>query len=635
MPPRKKREKPDLPDFPEPTSDFKYNQGFRYGLSDNPPMLGQVSIPEGKGQIFEGITFVATGTMPSITREDLRDIIEKYGGRLTSSISGVTDVVIRGCIEVGPKKLEDAKKRKLTIIDEEGLFKVIADSNPDYVPPPPPRIEGGTELSTTSFPISTLFTEKYRPRFLSDVIGNIGAINHLIEFLESYGSDKKCAIVSGQPGIGKSTCVSLIAQYCKYHPIEFNASDSRSKKILNENFTDIFSNKSLYTQGDENRICIIFDEIDGMSSGDRGGLQQLVKFIDASKNPVICICNNRNNKKLETLAKHSVDIQFVPIPAKSVAQRLKEIAEKENIPITDEQLLHVAKTADGDMRSALNSLQFWVPNLQTGESLTGIADKDIIIDDTLDATMKLFKSTTTIDEKFECFFTDYGLMPIAAYVNVPFNDKHSWADALESFADGDVLDSQIRGDTSWNLLNAEGFFMNVYPATVAPRKSGSICKNAFVFFGQMSKQKKLQRYFREIGGRASRTIFVPYSQLYTSVIPLLKDITLYYLTGKKTDVEGFLDFLDEVELTLDDYQHILELLEFREDMKDKPKSPIATKIKTAVTKGYKQRHNDVQTTIGKESDVRSDYYIVDKPTAKEMASVHAEDKPKKRGRKKK
>ena len=125
MPPRKQQPKPILPKFQPPDDKFEFNKGFRYGLSDNPPLLGQKAIPEGKPGCLEGITFTATGTMPSLRREDLKDIIEKYGGRLTTSISGKTDVLIRGCLEVGPKKLQDAKSRKLVIIDEDSLFQYL------------------------------------------------------------------------------------------------------------------------------------------------------------------------------------------------------------------------------------------------------------------------------------------------------------------------------------------------------------------------------------------------------------------------------------------------------------------------------------------------------------------------------
>jgi replication factor C subunit 1 len=47
------------------------------------------------------------------------------------------------------------------------------------------------------------------------------------------------------------------------------------------------------------QIAIIMDEVDGMSSGDRGGITALISIIKKSRVPIICICNDRHSPKVK------------------------------------------------------------------------------------------------------------------------------------------------------------------------------------------------------------------------------------------------------------------------------------------------------------------------------------------------
>ena len=73
-----------------------------------------------------GKTFVLTGTLPSLTREEAAARIEALGGRVTSSVSKKTDFVLAGT-DAG-SKLEKAQKLGLRIIDEEEFRRLAASS---------------------------------------------------------------------------------------------------------------------------------------------------------------------------------------------------------------------------------------------------------------------------------------------------------------------------------------------------------------------------------------------------------------------------------------------------------------------------------------------------------------------------
>ena len=57
-------------------------------------------------------------------------------------------------------------------------------------------------------------------------------------------------------------------------------------------------------------MCLIMDEVDGMSGGDRGGVADLIKTIARSKVPIIAICNDKYNQKLRSLRNHTLELDF-------------------------------------------------------------------------------------------------------------------------------------------------------------------------------------------------------------------------------------------------------------------------------------------------------------------------------------
>lgn len=104
--------------------------------------------------------------------------------------------------------------------------------------------------------------------------------------LADDGWEKKVALLLGPPGVGKTTTAHLVCKELGFQVIEFNASDTRSKKSLQENVSTLLGNTTV-TQfyrpeagaadaAVGRKQALVMDEVDGMSSQDRGGLQQLI-----------------------------------------------------------------------------------------------------------------------------------------------------------------------------------------------------------------------------------------------------------------------------------------------------------------------------------------------------------------------
>lgn len=72
-----------------------------------------------------GKTFVLTGTLPTLSRDQARDLIEKAGGKVSGSVSKKTDYVVAG--EEAGSKLDKAQELGVAVIDEAGLRKLLGE----------------------------------------------------------------------------------------------------------------------------------------------------------------------------------------------------------------------------------------------------------------------------------------------------------------------------------------------------------------------------------------------------------------------------------------------------------------------------------------------------------------------------
>jgi DNA ligase (NAD+) len=90
-------------------------QGLQFEAQGAPAADGRLS----------GKTFVLTGTLPSLTREQATDRIQAAGGKVTSSVSKKTDYVVAG--ESAGSKLEKAQRLHVPVIDEATLLELLSD----------------------------------------------------------------------------------------------------------------------------------------------------------------------------------------------------------------------------------------------------------------------------------------------------------------------------------------------------------------------------------------------------------------------------------------------------------------------------------------------------------------------------
>jgi hypothetical protein len=153
----------------------------------------------------------------------------------------------------------------------------------------------------------------------------------VVDFLKNFDTNKnnvllkRCIYIYGPSGSGKTKFISDILKEMAYDIINYDASDSRTK--------DIIDNISTYNTSDTNvvslfskkktKLAIVMDDIECMNNGDKGGINTLIKIIRPKKTkrqklegtthiPIICIGNNYVDKKVKELIKCCLVIEIKP-----------------------------------------------------------------------------------------------------------------------------------------------------------------------------------------------------------------------------------------------------------------------------------------------------------------------------------
>ena len=393
-----------------------------------------------------------------------------------------------------------------------------------------------------------LWVDKYKPKSMAKIIGqNTDTSNaaKLLKWLKNWkkhhasgaaapakkpwgsgnddGSSFKAALLSGPPGIGKTTTAQLVCKEAGFTFIEFNASDSRSKKLLDVKLGESVDNGSLDnyfkkpsapaqpTHSDNH--CVIMDEVDGMAGNeDRGGIAELISTIKHSRIPIICICNDRQHPKIRSLVNYCFDLRFYKPGLAQIRSALLSICFKEGVKIPNEVLDQIIVGANYDIRQCLNNLSMWTSNCKTiGKENTNDIEKAVkdIKKNPFEAVKQVFQADPnkpkTLSEKMELFFADYSLMPLLVHENylhvVPGNlagnlkqrqltHLSMMSDSMEGICEGDRIGRMLRTTNNWQLLTPQGIFSCVVPGE---KLSGTL--NQMVgfpsWFGKNSKQGRV------------------------------------------------------------------------------------------------------------------------------------------------
>lgn len=683
---------------------------------DGPPLHGMKEAPTGAPDCLKSFVFVITGVLESLERDEATELVERHGGTVSKTLGKrVTHAVVGS--NAGPSKINQLAERKIPMIDEDGLFRLIralsgqdvegggdkstaSDATADEAASDDVQIlsttkndasskESATSSSapttskspktsptkktsaaakkasapvslTVTLPspvhprISTMWTDKYAPVSSTDLVGNPGNVTKLKNWLNGWAANiektkeidpsngkplhsfARAALLMGSPGIGKTCSALIIAKECGYMPIHLNASDQRSQKSLREHVAGLLSNHGInefFGGGGIKRAktVLLMDEIDGMSSGDRGGMAELSLMIKTTKVPIIAMANDK--QKVRGLAQSTsvLPLGFSRPTIQQTFSRIAAIATNEGLTsLSDDTIRRIVESCQGDLRMTLNALQLISANpgalTRPNDNVVGprggnstaldshlrSAAKDVTLGP-FDVVPKIFgtivkadgKPSISFEDRLEHYFVDYSLVPLFVFQNyiktktrgplATADKRQALADlksvrlAAQSICDADVIGASIFSHQNFSLLPVHGVISTMRPAALL--NSHGTAVEFPQILGKGSSQRKRLGLLSELsaemytttGGAGPTGVGLDYMSL------LARNVTEPLVTQHQAGIPIVLGFMEEYGISKEGRDSILEIAELKQDKSDKKGglgSDIASGTKAAFTRAY-------------------------------------------------
>jgi len=205
-------------------------------------------------------------------------------------------------------------------------------------------------------PIEEIWTEKYRPKRLKDVIGQEHIIKRLISFVESKNLPH--CLFAGPAGCGKTTtalCIAheLYGDRIKGRFLELNASDERGIDVIREKVKE-FARQPAFDTGGLFRI-VYLDEADALTKDAQHALRRTMEnYSHICRFILAC---NYSAKIIPPIQSRTAVFRFASLKETEVIEYLNHIAKSEGLKVDEPAYKAIMRVAEGDMRKAVNVLQ--------------------------------------------------------------------------------------------------------------------------------------------------------------------------------------------------------------------------------------------------------------------------------------
>ena len=200
-----------------------------------------------------------------------------------------------------------------------------------------------------------MWTEKYRPKSLDEMVNQTQIVERLKSFVKSKNVPH--CIFAGPPGTGKTTAALCLAHdlYGKAYRdylMELNASDERGINVIRETVKTFARSRAM---GEIPFKILILDEADNMTADAQQALRRTMeRYTETCRFILIA---NYSGRIIEPIQSRCAPFRFTYLPREEQDKYLRYIAEQEKVELLDEGLDAIYEVCGGDLRRAINTLQ--------------------------------------------------------------------------------------------------------------------------------------------------------------------------------------------------------------------------------------------------------------------------------------
>jgi replication factor C subunit 1 len=301
-----------------------------------------------------------------------------------------------------------------------------------------------------------MLSQRYKPTDINGIVGNKKNIDFMVQWINEWTpqNKKKCLLISGNSGIGKTLSIELILKDLKYNIVDLNSDDERDKEYIKSKIKPMLQVvKTVF--GKKNALVV--NDLDCLS--DHGFISALIDCIKETKIPIICTCNDRYNQAFKTFATYCEDIKFKNPSTNEIYNFINPIYKKEKIMISEINARTLIENSNNDVRNTLNNLQLY--NHKSEMKF----DKDRTQIGVFDMANIMLSQTSDFDTKYKTFWLDTDLSPLMVhenYVNNTMKSKNETEEnklqnldnlfaAANCLSNIDLFESDIEA-TNWDLM---------------------------------------------------------------------------------------------------------------------------------------------------------------------------------------
>ena len=330
-----------------------------------------------------------------------------------------------------------------------------------------------------------LWINKYCPKNINQVVGNLIQINKFYNWISSINSHKnQSVIISGCQGIGKTLIIKLILEELNYIVKIINPNEIKDHRCYDDindyyNFFNSIYSKINFNNNKNKKIAIVFDETENITlTSEKKYIMDIYKENNKNKYfPLIFISNNQHSKLLFDLKKGCYKIIFdIPLDNELITL-INNIYNNENIIIESNDIYSkIISFSQYDIRRLINILHELSFHVINNILTNNIVDEFIEKSRYKNIDIGLFESTHNILNNYldynniiKLYESEKVLLPLMIHENYIKKILHKSNDNINNVIDslveisnsisiGDNIETSIYTDQNWYLQNIHGFF---------------------------------------------------------------------------------------------------------------------------------------------------------------------------------